>query len=202
MQVEERPRYVHDCSKCTFLGCYDEADLYFCKAQCTGETVLARFSDEGSNYQSGLCFAYGVNPLLTRARRLAVQRGLLKYDLMTGVRYRPESLTKEDAQELAEAMHASEAYATVRKLISLEEPIRLAAVKEFLNRRCLERFNSQTPDEETLLCFTDAARKELMDVFECARALALPAAPRGLAVHAIYAEFSPGELLATAIQPN
>jgi hypothetical protein len=52
---KEKPRYKHDCSNCTFLGRFRKYDLYFCP-QTGIPTLLARYSDEGSNYLSGMCF--------------------------------------------------------------------------------------------------------------------------------------------------
>jgi hypothetical protein len=47
------PRYQHDCSSCKFLGKYREFDLYFCK-QISIPTVIARYSDDGPDYYSGI----------------------------------------------------------------------------------------------------------------------------------------------------
>lgn len=49
----EAPRYEHDCQKCEFLGQYKEYDLYFCPNE---PTIIARYSDEGGDYGSGLVF--------------------------------------------------------------------------------------------------------------------------------------------------
>lgn len=73
------PEYVHDCADCTYLGRHYSdrqriSDLYVCKGLMP--TVIARFSDEGSDYTSGLCFVGGVGEL-TEAHRRAVARGLL-----------------------------------------------------------------------------------------------------------------------------
>jgi hypothetical protein len=43
-----KPKYEHDCDKCTFLGPYREYDLYVCDG-----TVLARYGS-GSRYVSGI----------------------------------------------------------------------------------------------------------------------------------------------------
>jgi len=40
------PRHAHDCEKCTFLGCYGDADLYHCTASLGGPTVIARYGRE------------------------------------------------------------------------------------------------------------------------------------------------------------
>lgn len=51
--LPEKPRYQHDCQVCVFLGHYDGSDLYFCP-QHGIKTVIARFSDLGPDYASGL----------------------------------------------------------------------------------------------------------------------------------------------------
>lgn len=71
--MPEKPRYEHDCATCTFLGRDGSADLYFCP---NGPTVIARFSNDGSDYVSGLVFAARI-PYLGRAVALATARNLL-----------------------------------------------------------------------------------------------------------------------------
>jgi hypothetical protein len=68
------PRYLHDCECCRFVGFHKDADLYYC---ATEPTVIARYSDEGSDYSSGLVFANGANEALTIARRRAVALDLI-----------------------------------------------------------------------------------------------------------------------------
>jgi hypothetical protein len=80
--VTETPQYKHDCETCVFLGRFTdnstytggvdrEYDLYY--HQGTIETtVVARFSDEGSDYSSGL---FGFNPARVEAARRAIARG-------------------------------------------------------------------------------------------------------------------------------
>lgn len=50
---EEKPRYIHDCDTCVFLGQYKEYDLYFCSNE---PTIICRYSDDGPDYSSGLVF--------------------------------------------------------------------------------------------------------------------------------------------------
>ena len=54
-QFMEQPMYEHDCKSCKFLGNADNADLYCCTSGGQ-KTVIARFSSEGSDYQSLDCF--------------------------------------------------------------------------------------------------------------------------------------------------
>ena len=72
----ETPKYKHDCSVCDFLGEYGHYDLYFCN---TEPTVVARFSDKGADYMSGLCFTTtDGNTPLDEAKRRAIEKGLYK----------------------------------------------------------------------------------------------------------------------------
>lgn len=64
MSEEPKPKYAHDCDECCFLGTWSHADqdvdLYFCWKQGRAlqteppyvRTLVARFSDEGADYQS------------------------------------------------------------------------------------------------------------------------------------------------------
>ena len=80
------PMFVHPpCPQCVFLGWYKkpgtligEADLYFC-AQGGIPTVIARFSNEPGDYQSGLPLSESL-PWLSEAARRALDQGLLKPD--------------------------------------------------------------------------------------------------------------------------
>lgn len=76
---DERPKYEHDCTRCTFLGHSTDgyADLYHCAEPHTGPTVVARYGSLGHQYASGLVFA-GMNPWIGEAKKLAETRGLLK----------------------------------------------------------------------------------------------------------------------------
>jgi hypothetical protein len=63
-QAAEAPRFIHDCSSCIFLGVYDSGpqwggtcDLYFCPS-CGDGSVIARYSDEGPDYRSGMITLY------------------------------------------------------------------------------------------------------------------------------------------------
>lgn len=99
------PRFVHDCEECVFLGTVEYSgeltypnpdpatggklvkfveplkahtfDLYFCESQPTGRTVIARYSDAGPDYKSGLPLAHSDSELRL-AKNLAKERGLLK----------------------------------------------------------------------------------------------------------------------------
>lgn len=69
-------RFQHDCDKCKPLGEFKDADLYYCDQQIGGPTVIARYSSDGGDYASGLCFADG-HPELSEAKRRAIEAGLL-----------------------------------------------------------------------------------------------------------------------------
>ncbi len=60
------PKFQHDCDKCKYLGSIrylapmaepyppkmKYAELYFCPAEITGPTVIARFGSQGPHYAS------------------------------------------------------------------------------------------------------------------------------------------------------
>jgi hypothetical protein len=82
-----KPKFLHDCSKCVYLGTTITGvfqdnkqtnrfvDHYIC-----GRTVLARFSDEVSDYASTSCgYVVSGRDLLT-STILAFAKGLLKMD--------------------------------------------------------------------------------------------------------------------------
>lgn len=82
----ETPRYEHDgCESCVFLGRYLEYDLYFCRQpnpDKTAElpTVMARWSDEPSEYLSGMPCPATVREApyyaTVVAMKMAIERGL------------------------------------------------------------------------------------------------------------------------------
>ena len=67
--------YRHDCDQCTFLGQFNEHDLYYC-GQHGIPTVIARFGDMGSEYYSGLAIADQI-PALAEAKKRAKEMGFL-----------------------------------------------------------------------------------------------------------------------------
>lgn len=70
-------RFQHDCEKCKPLGEFEDADLYYCEVQLIGgQTVIARYSDDGADYQSGLIFADNI-PALGEARNRAIAAGYM-----------------------------------------------------------------------------------------------------------------------------
>jgi len=71
----DQPRFDHGCPRCTFLGQWNEFDLYFCP-QGSLPTVIARRSSEGPDYTSGMALAH-LCPELGEARRRAQEKGLL-----------------------------------------------------------------------------------------------------------------------------
>ena len=68
-------RYKHDCENCISLAEFRNADLYFCRQGGFLPTVIARYSDEPSDYASGLIHAD--LPELKKAKELAIFAGLL-----------------------------------------------------------------------------------------------------------------------------
>ena len=68
--------FTHDCDCCKFLGTYKKHDLYFCVQDGVLPTLIARYSNDGPDYISGLSFAK-VSPLLGEAARRALAKGYL-----------------------------------------------------------------------------------------------------------------------------
>ena len=71
-----KPAFTHDCDCCKFLGTYKKHDLYFCAQGGVLPTLIARHSNDGPDYISGLSFA-AVSPLLGEAGKRAIAQGLL-----------------------------------------------------------------------------------------------------------------------------
>jgi hypothetical protein len=74
------PRYKHDdCTACHYLGQFDKYDLYFCGGEM-GTTVIARWSDYGPDYSSGIVFGImrdEVRPGVGHPLREALIRALM-----------------------------------------------------------------------------------------------------------------------------
>ncbi len=67
-------QFKHDCNDCVPLGQHEGYDLYYCPNE---PTVIARFSDDGPDYNSGMEFAKsGLIPQLVEARNRAIKLGL------------------------------------------------------------------------------------------------------------------------------
>lgn len=48
-----KPKFKHDCENCRFLGHYYDFDVYICDNLSTmGQSLIARYSDEGCEYFS------------------------------------------------------------------------------------------------------------------------------------------------------
>lgn len=75
-----KPVHQHDCDPecCTFLGTVDNQDLYFSGQGGFGATVIARYSSDGPDYMSGLCFSKA--GILRIAAERAIEKGLLTRD--------------------------------------------------------------------------------------------------------------------------
>lgn len=68
-------RYEHDCPHCTFLGQFEEFDLYYCMQAMRLPTVIARRSSDGPDYVSGFSFVSHI-PALQEAYNRAEAAGL------------------------------------------------------------------------------------------------------------------------------
>ncbi len=85
---KETPLFKHDCDRCIFLGCFESVfkrteveiypnllyDLYYCS---NGDTVIARYGNDGPEYMSGLSSINTV-PVLKEAKNRAIKAGYLK----------------------------------------------------------------------------------------------------------------------------
>lgn len=71
-QAERHPQYQHDCERCTFLGRFQNHDLYHC---IDPHTLIARFGEDGE-YTSGLCFVAHI-AVIREAGHRAVTAGLI-----------------------------------------------------------------------------------------------------------------------------
>lgn len=78
--------YEHDCQSCTYLGRHDFTYkngerkvycLFFCENELE-QTVIARWSDRGPDYLSGMMFADNENSPLFEAKKRAIEQGLIK----------------------------------------------------------------------------------------------------------------------------
>lgn len=71
--ADVKPRYVHDCYKCEFLGVFKNYDLYYCGAEpVSGQTLIARYGPDGdyiSGFESGRS---GFHPILAVAYAMHV----------------------------------------------------------------------------------------------------------------------------------
>lgn len=66
------PHYTHDCQQCVFLREYtapdgEVYDLYFHPSETVSKTIIARYGNEGWEYESGL----GIGEELSRRKLFA-----------------------------------------------------------------------------------------------------------------------------------
>ena len=73
-----KPLHQHDCTCCIYLGTVEECDLYYCGQSGFGSTVSARFSSDGPDYLSGLCFSK--KGILRVAAKRAIKLGYLSVE--------------------------------------------------------------------------------------------------------------------------
>ena len=104
-----KPLYEHDCDLCVSLGSYREHDLYYHQYKDRPLTVVARYSNYGPDYISGMCFATkGKNnsvPVLYEAKKRAIKLNLYKEEnenLQTTVTEHAEKVPEENVHWAAE----------------------------------------------------------------------------------------------------
>lgn len=76
------PKYTHECDSCTFLGTYNDKDLYHCIQVGDLHTVIARNSSNPADYFSGINYAKkslkdSITPELRVAYLIAKDKGLI-----------------------------------------------------------------------------------------------------------------------------
>ena len=102
------PQFTHDCDRCVFVGHFvadgQHYDLYHC-GQHGNATVIGRFSDAGPDYTSGMCFSFGLSPVLTEAILQAKVQGIRAYHLAEALFYLKDTCP-DYADLLAEAREA------------------------------------------------------------------------------------------------
>jgi hypothetical protein len=81
--MSKQKLFEHDCDRCDFLGSYRDSDgrdcdLYYADHGGTPDTVIARYSNEGSDYMSGMPFADGTVDSLTEAKCRAIDAGFIE----------------------------------------------------------------------------------------------------------------------------
>lgn len=55
-----KPRYTHDCAKCTYQGSHGKFDVYRCKSTFHDtDNLIARYSSDGPDYSSMMRSSFG-----------------------------------------------------------------------------------------------------------------------------------------------
>jgi hypothetical protein len=82
--IASKPRYIHDCDNCLFLGCYKEFDIYWCQGSSSfaGGSVIARYGSEGRKYSSSpvsmIFYADLADNVLFKAAQYLLYQGYVK----------------------------------------------------------------------------------------------------------------------------
>jgi hypothetical protein len=91
--MKDKPRYIHDCDGCIYLGNRDEFDVYYCFGSAGSSwgagSIILRFGDECSDYSSSplsmaLCTEYGLTSASDIMREVAVEimrRGYVRVNI-------------------------------------------------------------------------------------------------------------------------
>jgi hypothetical protein len=85
-KASEQPRYYHTCPRCQYLGMLKQYDLYFCDQlsvsrhgkRAVNPTVVARYSDSGPDYLSGLRDSDMQHEALLEAKNRAIAKNLIQ----------------------------------------------------------------------------------------------------------------------------
>lgn len=87
LNVLAKPRYQHDCLKCVYRGQINQYDIYTCSNSIDDCSVIARSSDEGSDYWSSpismMLPPYGISHKINEPDKpiLLVDRWILLIEL-------------------------------------------------------------------------------------------------------------------------
>jgi len=70
--IISKPKFVHNCDNCLFLGCHKEFDVYFCPdlESYGGGSVILRYGDEVENYSSSPISVALYGKELTKAAKI------------------------------------------------------------------------------------------------------------------------------------
>lgn len=103
------PRFTHDCDNCTYLDTTNEGDLYHCIQSWFGPTIVLRYSNDGSDYSSGLPTSENEHafPAVMRfGKMLAEARGLDVTPPVFEQEIDETPLTEQEWEEFCESLSA------------------------------------------------------------------------------------------------
>ena len=113
----KKPRFIHDCDNCLFLGQYDQFDCWYCpesKSSISGGSVIMRSSDDGPDYCSydlSTAHRIALSPISSSIRHtstfealLACLRTITETELVK-VKYRVDKRKSKDYKDLRKMLN-------------------------------------------------------------------------------------------------